>query len=446
MLYDGCAEDPDFYRVRHIFPFWSVPLFSSRSAQRPSQYKQLRRIASVVSTGVLLFGLLPMAQAQGVDEHWVGTWATSPMGYPNKGGSLGDDKGTTLREIEHISVGGSAVRVTLSNEFGVEPLVVNAASIAVRLTGSSVSSPVPLLFGGRPAVTIPAGALVVSDAAALTVKPLSDVAVSLFLPMQPQTLVTRHGFANQTNYRVSGDATSNAELTDAKTFASWEYLKGIDVKGDAKSVSVVLFGDSITDGALSTLDKNARWPDVLAARLAADKHTAKVGVLNEGIGGNRVLHDTTGPSALARFDRDVIAQTGVKYLVIMESINDIGHAADPDPKKRYDIVTAQDLIAGLSQLARRAHTHGIKVYGATLTPYVGAKYQSNEGEAMRQTVNQWIRTTKELDGVVDFDKVTTDPAHPGVFLSVYDSGDHLHPKDAGYKAMGESIDLKLFTK
>jgi len=270
--------------------------------------------------------------------------------------------------------------------------------------------------------------------------------VSLFLPMQPQTLVTRHGFADQTNYRVSGDATSSAELTEAKTFTSWEYVKGIDVKGDAKSASVVLFGDSITDGALSTLDKNARWPDVLAARLAADKRTAKVGVLNEGIGGNRVLHDTTGPSALARFDRDVIAQTGVKYVVIMESINDIGHAADPDPKRRYDIITAQDLIVGFEQLARRAHTHGIKVYGATLTPYVGAKYQSDEGEAMRQAVNQWIRTSKDLDGVIDFDKVTTDPAHPGVYLPAYDSGDHLHPKDAGYKAMGESVDLKLFTK
>ena len=187
-------------------------------------------------------------------------------------------------------------------------------------------------------------------------------------------------------------------------------------------------------------------PTCSPARLAANKKTAKLGVLNQGIGGNRVLHDNTGPSALARFDRDVIAQTGVKYLVIMESINDIGHAADPDAAKRFDIITADDLIAGFTQMARRAHTHSIKVFGATLTPYVGAKYQSPEGEAMRQAVNQWIRTTKELDGVIDFDKVTTDPAHPGVFLPAYDSGDHLHPKDEGYKAMGDSIDLKLFAK
>ncbi|MDT7813442.1 MAG: hypothetical protein QOJ42_3358, partial [Acidobacteriaceae bacterium] len=211
-----------------------------------------------------------------------------------------------------------------------------------------------------------------------------------------------------------------------------------------KAASIVTFGDSITDGAHSTRDANARWPDILARRLQADKKTAHLGVLNQGIGGNRILHDTTGPSALARFDRDVIAQTGVKYLVIMEGINDIGHATDP--AKPYDVVTADDLIAGLSQLATRAHTHGIKVIGATLTPFVGAKYQSPAGEEMRQAFNNWIRTTNQLDGVIDFDKVTTDPTHPGMFLILDDSGDHLHPGDAGYKAMGDSIDLNLFTK
>ena len=204
------------------------------------------------------------------------------------------------------------------------------------------------------------------------------------------------------------------------------------------------FGDSITDGALSTRDKNARWPDVLAARLSANKKTAHMGVLNEGIGGNRILHDVTGPSALARFDRDVLAQSGVKYLIIMESINDIGHAADP--VKPYDVVSVDDLAAGITQMARRAHTHGIKVIVATLTPYVGAHYYSPAGEVMRLAVNQWIRTTKEVDGVIDFEKAIRDPANASVFLPAYDSGDHLHPKDAGYKAMGDSIDLKLFAR
>jgi lysophospholipase L1-like esterase len=291
--------------------------------------------------------------------------------------------------------------------------------------------------------------MVVSDAATLTVKPLSDVAVSLFLPSQPLSLVSRHGFADQTSYMVSGNAVAAAELGGAsgaepKTFFSWDFLKGVDVKTDADAGSIVAFGDSITDGAHSTRDSNARWPDFLAARLIAGKK--HLGVLNQGIGGNRVLHDNTGPNALARFDRDVLAQAGVKYVVLMESINDIGHAADPNPAKRYDIVTAEDLIDGLTQMARRAHTHGIKAIGATLTPYIGAGYQSAEGETMRQAVNTWIRTTKELDGVVDFDKATDDPDHHGVFLPEYDSGDHLHPKDAGYRAMGDAVDLKLFGK
>ncbi|HMF62897.1 MAG TPA: SGNH/GDSL hydrolase family protein, partial [Edaphobacter sp.] len=181
-----------------------------------------------------------------------------------------------------------------------------------------------------------------------------------------------------------------------------------------------------------------------ARRLQANKKTAQLGVLNEGIGGNRVLHDNTGPNSLARFDRDVLAQTGVKYLIILEGINDIGHAQDP--VKPYDVVTAEDLIVGLGQMAARAHAHGIKVYGATLTPYVGAKYSSPAGEKMRQAVNQWIRTSNQLDGFIDFDKAAQDPANPAVFSSTADSGDHLHPADAGYKAMGESIDLKLFTK
>jgi lysophospholipase L1-like esterase len=386
--------------------------------------------------------------AQRKPDNWVGTWAASPMAFKNTTGTLGGDNGITLREIVHVSLGGSSVRVQLSNEFGAESLTVNAAEIAVRDKDSAVvaATEVPLTFAGRSSVVIPAGAMVVSDPAPLKVKPLSDVAVSLFLAEQPETVVSRHGFADQTNYMVEGNAVASADLTGAKPFYSWDFLKGVDVSADADAASVVAFGDSITDGAKSTRDANARWPDVLAARLATNKATAKIGVLNQGIGGNRVLHDNTGPSALARFDRDVLAQAGVKYLVIMESINDIGHAADPNPAKRYDIVTADDLIAGLTQMARRAHTHGIKVIGATLTPYVGAGYQSPEGEAIRQAVNTWIRTTKELDGVADFDKATDDPDHPGVFLPDYDSGDHLHPKDAGYKAMGDAIDLKLFAK
>jgi lysophospholipase L1-like esterase len=380
-------------------------------------------------------------------DHWVGTWATSPVAASNPTAKFGAEgtTGTTLREIVHISLGGGTVRVILTNEFGLDPLTIGAAQIALGSGASGITGTgAPLTFGGQASVTIPPGALMVSDPVVLKVAPLSNLAVSIFLPDQPVNQLTLHTFADQTNYLVPGNVVGAPSLDTPQEFFSWDFLKGVDVLSDGDSASIVTFGDSITDGALSTRNANARWPDVLARRLQADKKTNKLGILNEGIGGNRILHDTTGPSALARFDRDVIAQSGVKYVVILESINDIGHATDPN--KPYDVVTAQDLIVGLGQLATRAHTHGIKVIGATLTPFVGAKYQSPAGEAMRQAVNQWIRTTNQFDAVIDFDKLTTDPTHPGMFQPLDDSGDHLHPGDYGYKTMGESIDLKLFTK
>ncbi len=376
--------------------------------------------------------------------HWVGTWATSPYAALNRTDMGATD--TTLREIVHISLGGPFVRIVLSNEFGLDPLTIGAAQIALSTSKDEINptSASALTFGGHPSITIPPGAMAVSDPANLNLPAFADVAVSLFIPAQPIQQISQHSFADQTNYTVQGNAIGARSLESPREIYSWPFLKGVDVQTTSKAAAIVTFGDSITDGALSTRDANARWPDILARRLQANKKTAQLAVLNQGIGGNRILHDTTGPSALARFDRDVLAQAGVKYLVIMEGINDIGHATDPN--KPYDLITAEDLIAGLGQLATRAHTHGIKVIGATLTPFVGAKYQSPAGEQMRQAINQWIRTTNQLDGVIDFDKVTNDPTHPGMYLPLDDSGDHLHPGDAGYKAMGESIDLKLFTK
>ena len=394
---------------------------------------------------------LGLAGIAGAQDHWVGTWATAPMAAKNAGGKFGAEgadagAGNTLREIVHVSIGGTSVRVILTNEFGEDPLTISAAQIALSADGGGIvaGSSVQLSFSGHPSIVIPPGALAVSDAAPIKVAPMADLAVSLFLPDQPVSVLSLHGFADTTNYLVAGNAVTSPTLSSPQKIYSWDFLKGIDVKADAASAAIVAFGDSITDGAHSTRDANARWPDVLAKRLAADKRTAKLGVLNEGIGGNRVLHDNTGPSALARFDRDVIAQDGVKYLVFMEAINDIGHAADL--KKPYDVVSSDDLIAGYVQMIERAHAHGIKVFGATLTPYVGAGYASPTGEVMRKAVNEWIRTSKLLDGVIDFDKATRDAANPDVFAATADSGDHLHPGDVGYKAMGESVDLKLFTK
>ncbi len=376
-------------------------------------------------------------------DRWVGTWATSPIAEANKDGGYGSND-MTLREIVHVSLGGPMLRVVLTNEFGTEPLVIGAVHVALASGGGgiSLSSANAVTFGGKSSITIPAGAMAVSDPAGLTLPAFADVAVSLFIPAQTIHQVSVHGFADQTNYVSEGNEVSRVKLTEAKEIYSWPFLKGLDVKAGGTSGSIVCFGDSITDGALSTRDANSRWPDLLARRLQGNKKTAQFGVLNQGIGGNRVLHDGTGPSALARFDRDVIAQAGVKYVVLIEGINDIGAAAGP--KNPHDVVTAEDLIVGLGQMTERAHTHGIKVIGATLTPYVGAGYSSPEGETIREAVNQWIRTTNLLDGVIDFEKATRDPANPKVFAASADSGDHLHPKDSGYKAMADSIDLKLF--
>ena len=353
---------------------------------------------------------------------------------------------STIREIVHVSIGGSQVRVVFTNEFGTEPLMIGAAHIAVSQGGSTINtvpaSAAGLTFGGHSSVTIPPGALVVSDPATIKLPAQADLAISFFVPAQDIPQLSQHGYADQIGYVAPGNVVGAKTLENPREIRSWPFVKTVDVKVPAHSAAIVAFGDSITDGAWATLNENKRWPDVLARRLQADKHTADLGVLNLGIGGNRVLHDNTGPSALARFDRDVLAQAGVKYLIILEAINDIGHAYDPT--KPYDIVTADDLIIGYTQMIDRAHMHGIKVYLATLTPYVGAKYQSPAGEQARQTVNNWIRTQHQADGFIDFDRATQDPAHPDTFLPAYDHGDHLHPGDAGYKAMGDAIDLSLF--
>jgi lysophospholipase L1-like esterase len=400
------------------------------------------RLASLLAMCVLAVPALSHA-AKALPDHWVGTWATAPMSANNRP----DGPGTTdmtLRQIVHVSLGGAYTRVVLTNEFGTEPLQIGGVHVALSAGGSGIrlASANAVTFGGSPTITIPAGALAVSDGFSMTVPGGADVAVSIFVPAQTITKLSQHGFANTTSFSAEGNVVGKATLDGAKEFTNWMFLKGVDVRVAAEDGSIVTFGDSITDGAKGTKDLNGRWPDILATRLRNDKKTAGLGVLNMGIGGNRVLHDNTGPNALARFDRDVIAQPGVKYVVVMESINDIGHAFDP--KKPYDIVSAADIIQGFAQMAERAHTHGIKIIGATLTPYVGAGYQSAEGEAARVAVNTWIRTSNQLDGVIDFDKVTQDPVNPTVFNPAYDSGDHLHPKDAGYKAMGESVDLKLF--
>ena len=400
----------------------------------------LRSHALMILASLLL--AYPATSALAAD-HWVGTWATAPVAATNADRFAED---TTLREIVHVSLGGRSVRVVLSNAFGTDDLKIGAVSVALSAGGGAVTpqSSAAALFHGQTAVVIPAGGEVVSDPVALNLPALSDLAVTIFLPGQTVKTATIHSFANDTNYMAAGNQLSAASLDGATDIRYWPFLKAVEVLAPEKSAAIVCFGDSITDGALSTRDKNMRWPDVLARRLQGDKKTAHLGVLNEGIGGNRLLHDVTGPNALERFDRDVLDQSGVKYLVIMEGINDIGHAYDPD--KPYDVVSTEQLEMALSQLIERAHSHGIKVLGATLTPYVGAKYQSAEGEKVREVENEFILHSGQFDGVIDFAKATADPADPTHFAATADGGDHLHPGDHGYQAMGDAVDLKLFKK
>ncbi len=359
--------------------------------------------------------------------------------------------GTTLREIVHISAGGAQIRVRFTNAYGLDPLTISDAHVALSAGNAAVQagatqagSDHAITFGGATSVNIPPGGELFSDPIALAVQPLSDLAISFYLPSQVMRAETYHSFGDQDNFIATGDVSTAADLPDATKISSWYFLDGVDVQAVEGSRAIVTLGDSITDGALSTHNANLRWPDLLAARLQADPNLKNVSVLNEGIGGNRVLNEVAGPSAISRVDRDVLSQSGVRYVIILESINDIGrlsHVVNP-----YDDITAQQLEMGLKQIADAAHEHGIKAIGATLTPYGGAGYSSDKGEQVREAVNDWIRSSGTFDGVVDFDKATQDPANPTHFSADYDSGDHLHPKDAGYKAMAGSIDLTLFAK
>jgi lysophospholipase L1-like esterase len=344
----------------------------------------------------------------------------------------------------HVSNGGEQVRVRFTNEFGLDGLTISDAHVALSAGGVAIKDGTDhaLMFGGASSVRISPGAAMYSDPVALAVPPLSDVAVSFYLPSQVMRAETFHPFADQENFAVDGDQSAATTLAQFATLQSWYFLDGIDVNAVEGSRAIVTLGDSITDGAHSTLNANSRWPDVLAARLKQEHGLEHVAVLNEGIGGNRVLNDVAGPSALARLDRDVLAQDGVRYLIVLESINDIGRLAHLTALE--DDVTAPMLEQGLKQIVDAAHVHGIKAFGATLTPYGGAGYRSDKGEQVREDVNNWIRTSGTFDGVIDFDQITRDPQGPDRFNPLYDSSDHLHPSDAGYKAMGEGIDLTLF--
>lgn len=439
-----------------------------------------------------LAAILPCITSAQKQTDWIGTWTSAAMPLnqtPNNPKLPLGSTDVALRQVVHISQGGKKLRVAFTNEFGTTPLTISAAHVAFLSAGSKilVNTDKPLMFDGKPGITIAPGAFAYSDAVVETVPIFSDVVITTAVPQQPMNVVTQHALGMTTTWIAPGSNVAAEQFEDpaavppgvtppdvsapmrslaqgqpptaqpithaeggpsvqggsavVKT-SSWYFLKRVEVNTDKHSAALVTLGDSITDGARSTPETNRRWPDVLAPLLAAEKKTAHVAVLNVGISGNRVLKVGAGPSALDRFDRDVLQQPGAKFVVIMDGINDIGNMH----RAPADAITEQAMLDAYTAMAKRAHAAGLKVIAATLTPFEGAKYYSEDGEQIREHINAFFRTSTLFDGVIDFDKIIADPEHPLRFHPKYDSGDHLHPSDAGYAAMGAGINLKLFRK
>jgi len=375
--------------------------------------------------------------------HWVGTWTAAPA--PAEGAAFSNH---TLRMIPRVSLGGSRVRVRISNLCGVRPLAIGAAFVGLRSAGPALvpGSNRRLTFGGDPSATIAAGALIVSDPVELAVAPLSDLAVSVHLPEDlPASFGITGRYARQTNYiSPPGNFSASDVMPVGKLTDDWYFVCGVDVVAPRTAGAIVALGDSLTDANISTHDGHHSWPSQLARRLIARSSGRPMAVMNQGLGGNRILHDIRGDSGLRRFDRDVLAQPGVTHTIIMLGTNDLRNRW----RKPEEEVSAPQMIAGLKQFAVRGHTRGIKVIAATLTPFENETFLPGawtpKREAIRQEVNDWMRKTDVFDAIVDFDRALRDPDHPTRMLPIYDCDDHLHPSDLGYRAMGDAIELSLF--
>ena len=413
-----------------------------------------RRLPWIVLCAALMAGL-PIARAlakPAASEGWVGSWASSQQ-IPEPANTLPEEalRDATLRQIVHLTAGGKELRVRLSNAFGTAPLTILSVHVArpvSKETGSIDSATdKALTFGGSPSITIPPGAEYYSDSIAFDAPALSDLAITLHLEVPPQQ-ETSHPGSRETSFLVHGNHVADATLAAATTVAHWFFISGVDVRKSAPGAAIVALGDSITDGHAVPDNSDARWPDDLARRLQSLPATRRLSVLNLGTGGNRLLRYGLGPDALARFDRDVLAQTGVRYLIVLEGVNDLGTATRLAPiSAAQHALLVQQVIGAYQQIILRAHAHGITVIGGTITPYGGSDYYhpSAANEADRQAINAWIRHRGHFDAVVDFDRVVRDPKHPDRLLPAYDSGDHLHPSPTGYRARAAAIPLELFT-
>ncbi|HTJ31866.1 MAG TPA: GDSL-type esterase/lipase family protein [Dactylosporangium sp.] len=392
-----------------------------------------RKLASAAIVAALAIGGLAihLTSAAAAAPAWTGTWAVSPQ---SSGTTFNQQ---TIRQIVHTSIGGTAARIRLSNAFGNQPVTIANVHLARRTSGSSIdaASDRAVTFGGAAQTTIPVGGSVTSDQVAFTVDALADVAVSFYLPSNTGN-ATVHDFGNQTNYVAAGNVAGNATLSGPQTRSNYFFLTNLDVQNAASEGAVVALGASITDGVGSGGNANRRWPNDLAVRLNQAGRT--IGVLNQGISGNRLLGDGSGQSAANRFDRDVLSQAGVKWVIFSDDpINDLGNSAGS--------VTGDQLINATRQLITRAHAAGVKFLCSTLTPFQGAGYWTQAGENGRQAFNTFVRSAGSgCDGVVDQDTATHDPARPTWFLASLETGDHLHPNEAGLQAIANAVDFSLF--
>ena len=396
-----------------------------------------------VASGLLCL-TLAADPAQAAPQHWVAAWAAAP---DQEGPPL---SAKTIRQIVRPSIGGSSVRLRFSNLYGTAAVTIGPVRIA-KYAGESAIQPATdraVTFGGKAAATIAQGADVLSDPVAFPVAAFEQLAISVYVPDSSKAS-TLHGVGMQTAYIADGEVTAAIKLGKSETDTSRYFLTDVEVAAAADARTIVVIGDSITDGVGSTSERNRRWPDALAERLQADPALASIAVVNSGIAGNRLLNDASapfiGPSMLSRFDRDALGKPGVRWVVLLSGSNDLSAADMLDSPK--DKVSAQQIIGGMQQLIARAHAKGIKVYGATVLPKAGVKkpfVHTPEGQAKRLELNAWIRNSGAFDAVVDFERLLGDPTRPDHLAPAYDSGDHLHPNDAGYKAMAAAIDLRLF--
>jgi lysophospholipase L1-like esterase len=406
------------------------------------------RAGPALAAALALPGAASLAQTA---ERWVATWGAAPAGPPPAGSTM-SLANQTLRLVVHASVGGSRARIRVSNEMGSTALTLGAARIALRASGAALVAGTdrPLLFGGGASVTIPAGGALLSDGAGFNVPPFADLAVSLYLP-GPSRVTTLHNAALQTSYvSTAGNLAANASLAVSRSIATWPYLTEVDVSGAYSGLSaasaVAAFGDSLTDGQASTANANRRWPDMLARRLQLELGVGgNIGVANRGISANSLLKDypdamLAGQKGLVRFDRDVLATSGVRWVIVLIGINDIVYSPASSP------IPVNSLIDGHLQLVARARARGLRAIGATLTPFEGQAYYTAARENVRQRFNDWIRSGSAYDAVADFDLALRDPARTTRLRASYDSGDHLHPNNAGYQAMAQAVPLSPFTQ